>query len=149
MKGPARVLGQLDAGAGRRLYSPLEGLDRRVEVALGDFESRRLGLPDLFGDALVLSLERGVAARLMAHPGGVLLVLPRVGCDIAQDAHLDDIGVVFGIDALELRMQGLVAGAGQPRIALIDLDVGIALAEVDQSGKRFRFGSTYLRYVLS
>ena len=29
-------------------------------------------------------------------------------------------------------MEGVVAGARQPRVALVDLDVGIALLEVDE-----------------
>ncbi len=42
-----------------------------------------------------------------------------------------DVGVVLGVDAIELGMQSRVAGAGQPGKALVDLDEGIALFEVD------------------
>ena len=146
---PARVLLEGHAlGAGMR-DSPFQGLDGRVEVMPGDLESGFLGLTDLFGDAVVLSFEIRVMLGRGLDAGGVLLVLARVGSDIGQDAQLGDVGVFFGVDALEIGMEGGVAGAGQAGIALVDLDVGIALAEVDSPGKGFRFSSTYLRYVLS
>ena len=36
-----------------------------------------------------------------------------------------DVGVVFGVDVLELGMDGCIAGAGQAGKALVDLDEGI------------------------
>jgi hypothetical protein len=41
-----------------------------------------------------------------------------------------DVGIVFGVYAFELRMEGFVAGAGQAGIAFGDLDEGISCMEV-------------------
>ena len=41
-----------------------------------------------------------------------------------------DIGVIFGVEALEFRVEGLVAGAGQAGVSVVDLDVGIPHLEV-------------------
>ncbi len=95
-------------------------------MALGDLESRRLGLAHLGMDTLVLGFESRIVRGLGAHHRSVALILAGVGGDIGQDAQLGDIGVVFGADAFQFRMQGLVAGAGQAGIAFIDLGVGIA-----------------------
>jgi hypothetical protein len=59
-----------------------------------------------------------------------LLILPAVGCNIAEDAQLVDVGIVFWIDSFEFRVQGGIAGAGQTCVTLFDLDVRVALVEV-------------------
>lgn len=41
-----------------------------------------------------------------------------------------DVGIVFGIHALEFRVEGFVSGAGEAGIAFGDLDEGIAFMEV-------------------
>ena len=41
-----------------------------------------------------------------------------------------DVGVVFGVDVLELGMDGCIAGAGQAGKPLVDLDKRIADMEV-------------------
>jgi len=41
-----------------------------------------------------------------------------------------DIGVVFGGESLEFRVEGLVAFAGQSGVSVVDLDVGISDPEV-------------------
>jgi hypothetical protein len=99
-------------------------------VALGNLKSRLLGLTNLFGDTLVLGFEFRVALGLVMSPGGELLILAGVGSYVAKDAHLGDVGVIFGIDSLKLGVEGGVSVAGQAGIALVDLDVGIALVEV-------------------
>ena len=58
------------------------------------------------------------------------LVLPRVGRDIGEDGHLVDVGVDFRVHAVELWVDGLVAGAGQAGESLVDLHKRIALVEV-------------------
>ena len=56
--------------------------------------------------------------------------LPGVGRDIGEDGHLMDVGVVLGVDVIELRMERGVAGARQTGKSLVDLYKGIALVEV-------------------
>ncbi len=58
------------------------------------------------------------------------LVLPGVGSDVGQDGHLVDVGVVFRIDALEFRVEGFVAGAGEASISFRDLGERISFVEV-------------------
>ena len=57
------------------------------------------GLLDPVQDPLVLDLEFGIALGLLAHSLPVGVVLPGVGCDIGQDGHLVDVGIVHGIDS--------------------------------------------------
>ncbi len=89
-------------------------------------------LPHRVGDPLVLGQHLRVALGAVAYPGRHALVLPRVRSDVAQDAQLGEVGVVLRVDVLQFRMQGLVAGPGQPGVSLVDLGVGISLAEVDE-----------------
>ena len=135
----AGVLLELDAPGVGMGDGALKGFDGSVEVMTGHLESGLLGLADLLGDAVVLGFESGVVAGRGADAGGVLLVLAAVGSDIGQDTQLGDVGVLFGAESLEFRMEGGIAGAGQAGIALVDLDVGISLVEVDRAGKGFVF----------
>lgn len=111
MEDTARVFLQLDALAADRLYSSFDFIDRCVEVALGHLQRRLLGLTDLGGDAFVFSQQLGIVLGLLAGACCVLLVLTGVGRNVAQDTHLGDVRVVFGVDALELWMESFVAGA--------------------------------------
>ena len=89
-------------------------------------------LPHLLGDLLVLGQHLRAVLGTVTDSRGHALVLPRVRSDVTQDAHLGEVGVVLRVDVLQLRMQRLVAGPGQPGVSLIDLDVGISLAEVGE-----------------
>ena len=133
MEDPARVLLQLDARGVGMGDGAFQGFDGGVEVMAGDLESGLLGLADLLGDARVLGFESGVVLGRGADPGRILLVLAGVGSDISQDAQLGNVGVLFGVESLELGMEGGVAGTGQAGIAFIDLDVGIAMGRVSFS----------------
>ena len=57
VESPARKLFQLDTQALDGLDRSLDGVDRRVEVALGGLKCRLLGLSNLLGNAAVLGLE--------------------------------------------------------------------------------------------
>jgi hypothetical protein len=89
-----------------------------------------LGLAHSVEDLLVLDAQLGVVLALLADRLAEYVVLARVGRDIGQDGHLVDVRVVLGVDALEFRMDGGVAGAGQARESLIDLGVRISDTEV-------------------
>jgi hypothetical protein len=78
-------------------------------------------LADLLHDLFVAGVQLVVAAGLLLDDGADPVVLTGVGRDVAQDAHLGDVGVVFRIDSFQLGMQSGVAGAGQAGIALVDL----------------------------
>ena len=58
------------------------------------------------------------------------VVIARVGRDVGEDCQLMDVGIVFGIDALQFRVKRSIAFAGQTSESLIDLDVEIADTEV-------------------
>ena len=80
---------------------------------------------------------RSYSARSSGLPWEVLptieaYLLTGVGCDIRQDANLGHLGVVLRIDACDLWMDCFIALAWQAGIAFIQLDVGVALLEVDQ-----------------
>jgi hypothetical protein len=83
----------------------------------------------VFQDALVLFFQLKVVTSLVADDRGVLLVLPGVRSYIGQDTHLGYVGVVFGVDSSEFKMQGLISCAGQAGIAFVYLGVGISLLE--------------------
>jgi hypothetical protein len=140
-EGPSRILFQFDSLGRCTLDRSLDGVDRRVEVALGDLHGRFLGLTDLFGDALVLGQKIWIVLSLVANDRRPLLVFPGVGSNVSQDTHLVDGWVILGVDPFQFRMQGFVAGPGQAGIALVDLDVGISLLERNSDTL------TYLRYV--
>jgi hypothetical protein len=80
-------------------------------------------------DLLVLDLEPGRVLSFLAYFLPVRVVFTGVRRHVGQDGQLVDVRVILRIGSLEFRMQGLVAGAGQAGIALVDLDVGISLAE--------------------
>ena len=44
-----------------------------------------------------------------------------------------DVGIVFGVDSFEFRVDGGIAGAGQARIAFIDLDERVSDMEVGEA----------------
>ena len=92
--------------------------------------TERPSLTDTFEDPLVFDLEFGISLCFLAYllPEGV--VLARVGRDVGEDRHLVDVGIIFGVYALEFRMERSVAVAGKACESLVDLDVRIALAEV-------------------
>ena len=69
---------------------------------------------------------------LLLDDGADPVVLTRVGSHVTEDAQLGDVRVVFGIDAFEFWMERSIAGAGKTGIALVDLDVGVTLLEVDE-----------------
>jgi hypothetical protein len=106
---PARVLLELDAFLADLLDGALQSVDGRVEMTLGNLQGGGLGLAHLFGDAVVLGLEIGVVPGLVADGRGVALVLAGIGCYVSQDTELGDVGVVFGVDAFQFGMEGLVA----------------------------------------
>ena len=75
--------------------------------------TKKPGLAHPIDDLLVLNLQLGVALGLAGDLLPVGVVFPGVGRDIGEDGHLVDVGVVFGVGAFDLRMQRLVARAGQ------------------------------------
>jgi hypothetical protein len=89
-------------------------------------------LPHRVSDPLVLGQHLRAVLGAVTDSRRRALVLPGVRGDVTQDAHLGEVGVVLRVDVLQLRMQGLIAGAGQPGVSLVDLGVGISLAEVDE-----------------
>ena len=42
-----------------------------------------------------------------------------------------DVGIIFGVDVFQFRMECCISFAGQTSIAFIDLDEGITFVEVD------------------
>ena len=50
--------------------------------------------------------------------------------DVGQDGRFVDVGVVFGVDVLQFRMQRRIAGAGESSITFWDLGKGISGMEV-------------------
>ena len=69
--------------------------------------------------------QLGIALGLLGYSLPDVVVLPRVGRHVGQDGHLVDVGVVFWVDVLELRVERGIAGAGQAGKSLVDLDEGI------------------------
>ena len=127
---PARKFVQGDAGGGNLIDGAGYLINRGREVAILHPDHRLAGSLDPIQDPLVLDLELGIALSFFAHFLPVGVVLPGVGSHIGQDGHLVDVGIVFGIDSFEFRMQGFIAGAGQAGIAFGDLDEGISFMEV-------------------
>jgi hypothetical protein len=138
----ARVFLELYAFLAHLLDGAFESVDGGVEMALGDLQGGRLGLAHLLGDAVVFGFEIGVLLGLVADDRRVALVFAGIGSYVGEDTELSDVGVVFGVDALQFGMESGVSGAGETGIAFIDLDVGVP------QGKWFRFRLIYLRYVL-
>ena len=50
--------------------------------------------------------------------------------DIGEDGPLVDVGVIFGVDVFQFRMERGIAGAGQAGISFGDLGSGISFMEV-------------------
>ena len=76
--------------------------------------------------------EALISTRLLLDAGADPAVLMGVGSNVAEDAQLGDVGIVFGVDAFELWMERSVAGARQASVALVHLGVGVTLLEVDE-----------------
>jgi len=76
----------------------------------------------------------GVAVRLLVDDGADAVVLTGVGSDVAEDAQLVDVGVVFWVEAFYFRMKGCVG-----RVA----DSGVS-----KVGPFSPCPFTYLRYIL-
>ena len=83
-------------------------------------------LPHAVEDLLVLVAQFGRVFRLLADQLAEGVVLAGIGRDVGQDRQLIDIRVVFGVESLQLRVNGFVSGAGEASIAFIDLGVGIS-----------------------
>ena len=81
---------------------------------------------------LVTGAQLCVTMRPLLDDGTNPVVLAGVGSDVTEDAEFRNVRIVFGVDFLELGMESLVAGTGEAGVALVDLDGGVALAEVDQ-----------------
>jgi len=96
---------------------------------------------------LIVKPATSPAARargfLCGAGGKTLVVLPRIGSHIGQDAQLVDVRIVLRVESFQLRMKRLVAGARQTGIAVVDADVRIADLEVGHvvvAGKPRRHG---------
>ena len=53
-----------------------------------------------------------------------------IGSDVAQDAQLVDVRIIFRIESFQFWMKCLVAGARQTSVAIVDADVRITDLEV-------------------
>src|ERR1019366_2019300 len=130
LKTPSGKLIESDAACGNFIDGTRNLIDRLGEVPVVHPDD---GLPCLLHPGqylLVLDLQFGISLCLLAYflPEGV--VFPGVGSHVGQDGHLVDVWIVLWIDVFKLRMKRRIAGAGQPGVAFVDLDEGIAVVEV-------------------
>ena len=78
-----------------------------------------------------IGLRPGACARFLVcvrteRPG----VLPGIRRDIGEDGHLVDVGIIFGVDVFQFRMERGISGAGHAGISFVDLGVVISFMEV-------------------
>jgi hypothetical protein len=77
--------------------------------------------------------QLGVAVGLLLDDGVQAVVLARVGSDVAQDAELVDVRVVFWIEAFYFRMECGVRGVADSEVSKVSLFLSCSF--------------TYLRYI--
>ena len=130
LEAPAGELFEGDPAWGNLIDGARNLIDRGGEVPVVHPDDRFTGLLDPVHDLLVFDLELGVALGLQGYALPDVVVLARVGRHVGQDGHLVDVGVVLGVNVFQLGMQSRIAGAGQARIAFVDLDERVTDMEV-------------------
>ena len=79
-----------------------------------------------------MGAQLGVAVCLLVDDGADAVVLTGVGSDIAQDAELVDVGIVFWVEAFYFRVkgsEGRVADSGVSKVGPF-LSVSLPISDI-------------------
>jgi len=130
LEAPAGIFLEGDSAWRDLVHGPGYLIYRGGEVPVVHADDRFPCLFDPVHDLLVFDLQLGIALGLLSYALPDVVVLAGVWSHIGQDGHLVDVGIVFRVDVFELRMECLVAGAGQAGKSLVDLYIWITNMEV-------------------